>query len=148
MPRPGSVMFATIFASLALVTLSCTNSIQSHQSASSQSIDNDGVEDSGKRLIGEFILISSEDPYRHDVAQPQSTFTFDSDGYFKRQDKSRVEEGSYLITTAPELVLYIEKVNGEQHPAARLERYQMADENDTGFTLQDGSSRRSIFHRR
>lgn len=137
-------------ASLALGAMSCGAPTQSRESSSSsaQSPEDAAVEDSGKRLSGEFLLISIEDAYRLDKPQPQATFSFDESGNFKRQDRSRIEEGSYLITPQDELVIYIEKVNGELRAAARVERYQITDQRDDGFTLQDGPSRRLVLRKR
>jgi hypothetical protein len=59
-----------------------------------------------------------------------------------------MEEGSYLITPKQELVLYIEKVNGEQRAAARAERYQIGEERDDGFTLVGGSFGKAVFRKR
>ncbi len=135
-------------ASLALGALSCGASTQSRESSSAQSSEDAAVEDSGKRLSGEFDLISLEDAYRQDKTQSQTAFSFDENGNFKRQDRSRIEEGSYLITPQSELVLYIEKVNSELRAAARVERYQITDQRDDGFTLQDGPSRKLVLRKR
>lgn len=144
-------LFISLFVvtCLAFVTFSCGASHQSRQTSPARSTEDGGVEDSGKRLAGQFVLISVEDQYRHDVDHPQQVdLSFDREGTFKRQDKSRIEEGSYLITPKQDLLLYVERVNGEQRTAAKVERYQIADEREEGFTLQEGSYRRSIFRKR
>lgn len=99
-------------------------------------------------MSGEFEIISLEDSYRRDDLPSQATFSFDQNGDFKRQDGSRLEEGSYLITAQNELVLYIEKVNGEPRSAARVEGYQIADQSENGFTLEGGPSRRLVLRKR
>ena len=147
MRRLGSAVRILILTSLSLGALSCGASIQSRQTSSSQSAEDAPVVDSGKRLAGDFISISLEDSYHHE-AQPQIGFSFDNEGNFKRQDASLIEEGVYVITPNRELVLYGEKVNGEQRQAARVEQYQISDERDEGFTLQEGPSRKTIFRRR
>jgi len=136
-----------ILTSLPLGALSCGASIQSQQPSSSHSAEDSAVEDSRKRLAGDFISISLEDSYHREV-QPQIGLTFDDEGNFKRQVASSIEEGVYVITPNRELVLYVEKVNGEQRPAARVEQYQISDERDEGFTLREGPSRRAIFLKR
>jgi hypothetical protein len=134
-------------ASLAIAALSCGSPTQSRVTISEQSPEAAAVDDSGKRLSGEFVSISLDDAYRQDPAQLQPAFTFDHDGNFKRQDKSRIEEGSYLITPQGELVLYIEKVNGELRSAARVERYQITDQRDDGLKLE-GLSVRLVLRKR
>lgn len=134
--------------SLALAALSCGASAPSRDSSSGQAPEAEAVEDSGKRLSGEFSLISLEDSYRRDNLESQTTFNFDENGDFKRQDRSRLEEGSYLITAQNEMVLYIEKVNGELRSAARVEHYQIADQSDNGFTLKEGPSRKLVLRKR
>ena len=130
----------TMLGAVALAAASCGASSQS-QRDDPQSSDAPPIEDSGKRLSGDFAVSSLEDSYgpKKTQTQPQAVFTFDENGSFKKQDKLRTEEGSYLIGTQGELVIYIEKVNGEPLPAARVERYSMSDQRDDGFTLQSRS---------
>ena len=132
---------------LALGTVSCGASIQSRGTDPSRSAEEAGVEDSGRHLTGEYELASQEDAYRRD-SQGRIAFTFDENGNFKRQDISRTEEGSYLISTNRELVLYVEKVNGEQRAAARVDHFEITDERDDGFTLRGGSIGRAAFRKR
>jgi hypothetical protein len=148
MRRIRSIARLFLVGSLALATLSCGASTPSRESSSSDLHQDPAVEDSGKRLSGEFALISIEDSYHGDNLSSQTTFRFDENGAFKRQDGSRLEEGSYLIATQNEMVLYIEKVNGELRSAARVEHYQMADQSDNGFTLQEGASRKLVLRKR
>src|SRR6185503_19526623 len=112
MPCRTKLVYATLIGLIALLIVSCGESTQS--GPIQQTSDSGPIEDSGRRLSGEFVVNSIEDAYRTNTAQLQSpaVFTFDPDGNFKRQDKVRVEEGVYLISTQGELVIYIEKVNG------------------------------------
>lgn len=148
MRRIRSTARLLFLGSLALTALSCGASAPSRDSGSGQSREVEAVENSGKRISGEFVLISLEDSFRQDNPQSQATFNFDEDGDFKRQDRSRLEEGTYLISVQNELMLYVEKMNGEPLPAARLERYQIADQSDTGFTLQEGPTRKLVLRKR
>ncbi|HSB08291.1 MAG TPA: hypothetical protein VLM38_02180 [Blastocatellia bacterium] len=107
------------------------------------------LEDSGRRLAGDFVVAGVEDAYRDKPAQTQSSvvLTFDENGHFKRQDNSRIEEGVYLIAGSGDLVIYIEKVNGEYLTAARVERYLIDDQRDDTMTLR-GPSRSLVLRRR
>jgi hypothetical protein len=148
MRRLKSTTRIFFLASLALGALSCGASSPSKESSSAQSPEDAAVEDSGKRMAGEFIVNSLEDAYGQSTPPAQTVFTFDNNGDFKRQDRLRIEEGSYLITAQNEMMLYIEKVNGELHTAARVERYQIADQSDNGFTLHEGLSRMLVLRKR
>jgi hypothetical protein len=138
----------TMLLAVALATGSCGASTGS-QRDNSLSSGFASIEDSGKRLSGDFVVSSLEDPYAPKKAQTQTqaVLSFDESGIFKKQDKSRTEEGSYLIGTQGELVIYAEKVNGEPLPAARVDRYSMSDQRDDAFTLQS-QSRRLLLRKR
>jgi len=115
------------------------------------STDNQSIEDSGKRLSGEFIMTTIDDSYssvKNVQPQTQTVFSFDESGNVKKQDRAGSEEGSYVISTQGQLVIYVEKVNGEPLPAAKVEAYAMSDQRDDGFTLQLGGSRRLLFKKR
>jgi hypothetical protein len=105
------------------------------------------IEDSGKRIAGDFIA-SIDDAYRAKGSGPQrqATLSFDGDGHFKRQSDSRIEEGSYLITTTGDLIVYIEKVNDEPLTAAKAERYRVDERSEVSMTLTDPA--RSFFLKR
>jgi hypothetical protein len=148
MRRLRSTTRIFFLASLALAALSCGASSPSKEPGSPQSPEEAAVEDSGKRMSGEFIVNSVEDAYRQDNSQAQTVFTFNDNGDFKRQDKSRIEEGSYLITAQNRMMLYIEKVNGDLRTAARVEQYQITDQSDKGFTLHEGPSRILVLRKR
>lgn len=148
MRRIRSTARLFLLGSLALATLSCGASTPSRESSSVDPHQAPAVEDSGKRLSGEFDLISLEDSYRRDYLASQSVFGFAENGDFKRQDGSRLEEGSYLITAQNEIVVYIEKVSGELRSAAQVERYQIFDQSDSGLTLEEGPSRKLVLRKR
>ena len=135
---------------VALLAVSCGASPQSRPAGASQASDTDSIEDSGKRLSGEFILSAVEDAYRpkNTSAPLQVVFSFDENGNFKRQDKSRVEEGSYLIGTRSEFVMYIEKINGELLGAARVDRYSIVDQRGDSITLESGPSKTLVLRKR
>lgn len=143
--KPTARLFFLV--SFALGALSCGAPAPSRESTTGRSAEEASVEDSGKRLSAEFALVSLEDSYRQDHSQPKTVFSFDGSGSFKRQDGSRIEEGSYLITTQSDLVLYIEKVNGEPLGAARIQRYQIVDQSEDGFTLQEGPSMKMVLRK-
>jgi hypothetical protein len=134
------------FISLVVGCASCGASSQS--SKPSAATPQDPVENSAKRIAGQFVSISTDDSYGREVTQPQIEYSFDVEGNFKRRKKSEVEEGVYLITPKLELVLYVEKINGEQRAAAKLELYRIVEERDDGFILEEGASRKIILRKR
>jgi hypothetical protein len=138
----------TMLGAVALATACCGASTQS-QRDDPVSPEAPPIEDSGKRLSGDFVVSSLEDSYGPKKAQTQTqtVFSFDESGILKKQDKSRTEEGSYVIDAQGELVIYIERVNSEPLPSSRVERYSMSDQRDDGFTLQS-RSRRLILRKR
>lgn len=150
MRRWVSIAKLSALEAVALVVVSCGAATQSPQSLPSPSAEDDQIENSGKRLAGDFVVSTVEDAYweKNARAQPQTILSFDENGNFKRQDKSRVDEGAYMINARGELVIYIEKVNGEPLAAARSERYAVIDQRDDAITLQSGPSRKLILRRR
>jgi hypothetical protein len=75
---------------------------------------------------------------------PDLLYTFDKDGRFKREESSQGRllarvEGTYVIGTHGELVLYVEKVGDDQVAAARPERYQLEEQSDGALKLQQAS---------
>jgi hypothetical protein len=135
---------------IALLAGSCGTSTQSRPAGAQQASDIDSIEDSGKRLSGEFVLSAVEDAYRPKNASAplQVVFSFDENGSFKRQDKSRVEEGAYLIGTRSDFVMYIEKVNGELLGSARVDRYTIIDQRDDSITLESSPSKTLVLRKR
>ena len=135
---------------VALLAVSCGASTQSRSAGAQQASDTDSIEDSGKRLSGEFVLSAVDDAYRPKGASAplQAVFSFDENGNFKRQDKSRVEEGAYLMSTRSELVMYIEKINGELLGAARVDRYAIIDQRADSITLQSSPTKTLVLQKR
>lgn len=133
----------------ALLIVSCGANTQSERRGESRDSDAQPI-DSGRRLSGEFLLISIQDSYAAAKSHgaPETVLSFDESGAFKKQDKSRSEEGVYLITTRGELVTYIERVNGEMLPAARVDLYLILDQNGDSITLQSGRSRTLVLRKR
>ena len=130
---PISVLRVVLFAFVAAL-VSCG---ASSRSTGSNANDPRGeVEDSGKRIAGDFIA-SIEDAYSASGSRPQrqAMLGFDGDGHFKRQLYGRIEEGSYLITTTGEMIVYIEKVNGEPLTEAKAERYRLDLQSEASMTL-------------
>lgn len=128
-----SLLRVVLFAFVAAL-VSCG---ASSRSTGSNASDPPGeFEDSGKRIAGDFVA-SAEDSYRARGSAPQrqAILSFDGDGHFKRQLDSRIEEGSYLITTTGEMIVYIEKVNGEPLTAAKAERYRLDEQSEASMTL-------------
>lgn len=148
MRRLRSSAISLLLSGLALGALSCSASGPSRESGSARPFEDAAIEDSGKRLPGEFDLISLEDPYRQNNLQAPTAIKLGDNGEFKREDGSRIDEGTYLITPQSELVIYIEKVNGDLRSAARVERFQITDQSDNGFTLQEGPSGKLVFRKR
>jgi hypothetical protein len=131
---------------VALLVISCGAPTQSQQSLSLRS--DDQIENSGRRLSGDWVLSAVEDAYAEKNTRGQSIFSFDENGNFKRQDKSRIEEGVYLIGTKGELVIYIEKVNGDSLGEARSEHYMIVEQRDDAITLQSPRSRKIVLQKR
>ena len=55
--------------------------------------------------------------------------------------QTAIEQGQLGTSIRQGQQLYIEKVNGESLPSARVERYSMSDQRDDGFTLQSRSGK-------
>lgn len=140
----------TVLEAVALVMVSCGAATQPQSAPSPSADDPDQIENSGKRVSGDFVVSAIEDVYREKNSRPQqqTVFSFDENGNFKRQDKSRVEEGAYMINTRGELMIYIDKVNGEALTSARIERYLVIVQRDDAMTLQNGPSTKLSLRRR
>lgn len=132
-----------------MLAVSCGASTKS-ENAGSPSADSRLSENSGKYLSGDFEVNAIEDEYssKGTLSRQGLVFSFDERGNFKRQDRSRREEGSYVIDMRGELGVYIEKVNGEPLAAAQMELYRIIEERDNGLTLQSGPSRRLVLRKR
>ena len=112
------------------------------------------IENSGKTLNGDYLIKSIEDGYAREAAQDDAltTFKFSGDGTFKIERRalgvlSVVEEGSYLISTGGELVLYVEKSSGEPRNDARLERYPITEQSGDRLRLQSYPSKFLVLER-
>jgi hypothetical protein len=138
-----SVAKLSLLGAVALGVASCGEATKTQQGGSAQVSKAGTVEDTGKRLSGDFVLSEVEDAYgrANPQSRAQTILSFDEKGSLKRQERSRVDEGTYLIEGRSELVIYIEKVNGEQLEAARIERYRIFDESGDTITLQSASQK-------
>jgi len=139
-------MLRIVLLAFVVALMSCGASSRSTRSNASDPLGE--FEDSGKRIAGDFIA-SVEDAYRGSGSdrQRQAMISFDGDGHFKRQLDSRIDEGSYLITTTGEMIVYIEKVNGEPLTAAKAERYRLDEQSEASMTLT-GPARNFLLKRK
>jgi len=144
--RISMLMLRIVLFAFVAALVSCGASSRSTGSNASDPLSE--FEDSGKRIAGDFIA-SIDDSYRARGSGPQrqATLSFDGDGHFKRQLDSRIDEGSYLITTTGEMIVYIEKVNDEPLTAARAERYRIDEQSEASMTLT-GPARSFILKRK
>ncbi|MGH9823344.1 MAG: hypothetical protein ACREDR_08845 [Blastocatellia bacterium] len=101
------------------------------------------VEDSGKTLNGTYALTSWQDDYsgRNPAQTTNLRWSFGEDGRFQRQETApgrglRSSEGTYVIGTHDELVLYIEKVDSQPLDSARVERYVIETTGADGLKLR------------
>ena len=121
-----------------LIQVSCGAASSSHHDDETTSTNAELVENSGKTLSGDFVLSAVDNEYKVKGAQlAQRSLSFDEAGNFKRQDRLRVEEGAYLIGPHNELVLYIDKVNGDLLASAHVERFLIVAQSDDSVTLQN-----------
>lgn len=137
----------SVFGLAALAFGSCRGASREEQGGLLQSFDAPSVEDSGKRISGDFVLKSVEDDYGNKSLQgkPASTFRFRESGDFKIERESGgtalgVEEGTYVIGKRNELLLYVEKVGGDLLSEARVYRYIIADQSADRMRLQSNPS--------
>ena len=146
MQRWVSIAKLSLLCAVALGAASCGTATKTQQGGFAPVSEADPVEDSGKRLSGDFVLSAVEDAYRVANTQnpPQTILSFDEKGTLKRQDRSRVDQGNYLIGARGELVIYVEKVNGEPLAAAQIERYVITDESGDAITIQSPSRKLTL----
>ncbi|HVG17475.1 MAG TPA: hypothetical protein VNI02_00370 [Blastocatellia bacterium] len=137
----------SLFGLLALAFSCCRGTSREEQGGLLQSSDAPSVEDSGRKISGEFVLKGIEDDYgnKNPQGRAASTFRFEEGGGFKIERESgasatRVEEGTYVIGKRNELVLYVEKVGGELLSEARVYRYVIADQSGDRMRLQSSPS--------
>jgi hypothetical protein len=101
------------------------------------------VENSGRHLSGVYSLKVEQDDYSASESLEAATLTFEESGNLKRDRRGAKgavvsEEGSYVLGTRGELVLFIEKIGGELLEAARPERYTVVEETASRMKLQVG----------
>jgi len=137
MPTWKAVTRSVLIVCAATIFASCASTRSTP--ARDQSVED--LEDSGKRLSGDFVVSSIDDAYRDSRVRAQSSvaITFDEGGRFKRESDAGSEEGSYIISGTGEIVIYIEKLNGEFLTSARAERYSIDDQRDEALTLKEPS---------
>ncbi len=143
---------------LALICFSCGRTDdsggQDQQSELKVALQQSIIEDSGKRLSGEFVFQVVEDSYApKDVANGLTrVYTFDEEGNFKVEKFVRstatVEEGSYLIDKQGGLVLYYDKVSGAMLESARQERYNIISQTDVLLRLEQPPTKAFVLRKR
>jgi hypothetical protein len=113
------------------------------------------VEDSGKRISGNYTLQSVEDDYaaKSSQGEARTTFSFREDGSFAIERESRgatssIDEGTYVISKQGELVLYIEKIGGDPRSEARVARYLISYQSGDSLKLQGNPSSALILKKR
>jgi len=140
---------------LALISISCKALSTDHQESQDQTQESRSIENSGKKISGEFVLKGIESDYgaKGVRAAPETIFKFETDGSFKRERASggtvqTIDEGSYVISTRNELALYVEKVGAEMVDAARAEYYTINSQTDDTIRLGRGPAEVLILKRR
>lgn len=109
--------------------------------------DVEHLNDSGKRLQGDYAVTAVEDSYRRQAPGSSLIFSFDDQGRVKKQDTSSQYDGTYLIDTSGTLFIFIEKVNGEALTGARVESYVIEEQGEDHLSLVR-SSRKYVLSRR
>lgn len=148
MHRSATLLLRSSFVILlTLVSISCGAAHRETGQDPLQSSEAVSIEDSGKKLSGDYDVKSVEDDYAKKTAQGalRTTFRFREDGSFTIERELRgsvpsVEEGAYIIGKESELVLYVEKTGGDLRSEARVVRYLMSDQNDNSMKLQSNHS--------
>ena len=136
----------SVFGLVVLACASCRSGLREEQGGSLEPSEVASVEDSGRRISGDFVLKEIEDDYGNKNLQgkPVSTFRFEESGAFKIERgggaASSAEEGTYIIGKGSELVLYVEKIGGELLSGARVYRYTIAEEGDDRIKLRANPS--------
>ncbi len=148
----AAIILKSSFVVLLTVTfISCGAAHRDAESNSSHPSDAFSIEDSGKRLSGDWEVKSVDDEYAKKSAQgaARTTFRFREDGGFAIERESRaVEEGAYIIGKQNELVLYIEKAGGEFRGEARIMRYLMTDQTDDSMNLRSSPTAVMVLKKR
>jgi hypothetical protein len=129
MRGPALLIKSSLVALLTLAFVSCGASRPDPDRGSLRQSEAELVEDSGKRISGEYYLQSVEDDYSAKSAQgeAQTTFSFREDGTFAIERESRgrpsgVDEGTYVISSRGELVPTSKKsaASSAPKPASRV----------------------------
>jgi len=151
--HPGATLLlkSSFVALLTVIFISCGAAHRESELDSLQPSEAVSIEDSGKRLSGDFDVKSVEDDYAKKTAQgaARTTFRFREDGTFTIERELRsVEEGAYIIGNQGELVLYIEKAGGDLRSDARVVRYLMSDQSGDSMKLQSSPSTVLVLQKR
>jgi hypothetical protein len=106
----------------------------------------ESIEDSGRRLSGDYAVGSTTDEYTASAVQaaPRWSFRFKEDGSFQSEREAggmmRIETGSYLISAQGALILFVETVGGNALSEARPESYQIEAQGDSELRLRRNGS--------
>lgn len=152
--RKRLLLHCVLCAALALFGVSCRNAHPQATEDSLHSQNAESIEDSGRRLAGDFIVQSLADDYVANTVQaaPRWAFSFKDDGTFRSErgvrGATRIEEGSYVISAQSDLVLYVETVAGEALTGARIERYQIEAQSDAELRLRRNGSVTLVLRRK
>jgi hypothetical protein len=152
--RKRRLLHFVLCAALAHFAAACRNVQPQTSEGGLHSQSAKAIEDSGRRLAGDFVVQSFADDYAGNSLQavPRWAFSFKDDGTFRSEREgrgaTRIEEGSYLISAPGELVLYIETVAGEALTDARLERYKIEAQSDAELRLRRNGSATLVLRRK
>ena len=150
-PCATLILKSSFVVLLTVISISCGAARREAGQDSLQPSEALSIEDSGKRLSGDYDVKSVEDDYAKKSAQGavRATFKFKEDGTFTIEREMRsVEEGSYIIGPQSELVLYIEKAGGDLRSEARVVRYLMSDQGDDSMKLRSSPSAVLVLQKR
>jgi hypothetical protein len=152
MQRSATLLLKSSF--VILLTFASISCGVAHREAEQNSLNQSeivSIEDSGKKLSGDYDVKSVEDDYAKKTTQGavRTTFRFKEDGTFTIERELRgVEEGAYIIGRQSELVLYIEKAGGDLRSDARVVRYLISDQSDDSMKLQSSPSTVLVLQKR
>lgn len=131
-------MRLSILALCAVVFISCSDAPAPVEETILQPQKVDAPLSSGSALSGEYLLKPAEDDYAI-AGEARAEIRFDDEGKFKRKrtsDGASAEEGAYFISTAGELVFFVERVGDAQLEWAVMERYLILEQDDSRLRLQ------------
>jgi hypothetical protein len=137
----------SVFGMVALACGSCRGASPDEQRGLLQSSEAQSIEDSGKRISGDYVVKGIEDDYGNKdlQGQPLTTFRLEESGEFKIERESggvilNIEEGTYVVSLQDELVLYVEKVDGGLLAEARTKRYGIIERTADRIRLRSSPS--------